>query len=105
MEIFAYSPDGLTLAITDRHNHTVKLWDVTTGKLKFRLEHRHATNIAYSPDGLTLASTNWSDTVKLWDATTGKLKTSFASRLTLDIYSVKYSPDGLTLALYKLCKG
>ena len=108
---FAYSPDGLTLAITDRENDTVTLWDATTGKLKFRIEHRSAQDIAYSPDGLTLASTNWSDTVTLWDATTGKLKTSFTSGLTRItgltriIYSVKYSPDGLTLALYDATGG
>ena len=109
---FAYSPDSLTLAITDEKNDTVKLWDVTTGKLKFRLEHRSVFGIAYSPDGLTLVSAGSpnsltfvsagrrTSTVKLWDTTTGELKTSFTFELTHSIFFVEYSPDGLTLALW-----
>ena len=99
----AFSPDGRTLAGGGKHNHTVSLWDVNTGRLKatFGDKDDYVLQIAYSPDGLTIASTISGgfddDIVKLWDTTTGRLKVSF----TLPEYPRKmdFSADGRTLAI------
>ncbi len=103
----AFAPDGKTLAGCD-YQGTVTLWDVTSGKVRTRLQHKEgqaASCLALSPDGTTLAvgvgprssHTVEAGEVVLWDmATTTK-------RLTLrghvgNILSVAFSADGKLLA-------
>jgi|TARA_B100001964_G_scaffold243989_1_gene323758 WD40 repeat protein len=76
----AFSPDSNTLA-SGSLDTTVKLWDVTTRKLKMTLKgHTHETYfIAFSSDGKTLASATRNETIKLWDVTMGKLRTTLHS--------------------------
>jgi WD40 repeat protein len=64
----AYSPDGKTLA-TSFSDHTIKLWDVATGKERAILNgHKDAVLcLALSPDSRTLASGGEDKTIKLWD--------------------------------------
>ena len=67
--VFAYSPDGNTIA-TASGDHTVRLWDTTTGTLINTLKgHTHVVHsVAYSPDGNTIATGSGDKTVRLWDA-------------------------------------
>ncbi|MHC5743364.1 MAG: WD40 repeat domain-containing protein [Nostoc sp.] len=53
-------------------NHSLKLWNINTGKLINTLAgHRsHVCAIAFSPDGQHLASGSADGTVKLWDLNT-----------------------------------
>jgi WD40 repeat protein len=94
----AFSPDGKTLA-SGSWDHTIKLWDVQTGKEQATLKgHNSAVGaVAYSPDGKTLASGSGDKTIKLWDAQTGKEQATL-ERHTGGVIAVVYSPDGKTLA-------
>jgi WD40 repeat protein len=60
------SPDGKTLASTDKDN-TIKVWDVPTRKERFTLQGVEAV---FSPDGKTL--TTKGETIRHWDAATGQ---------------------------------
>jgi WD40 repeat protein len=109
----AFSPDGRALASSSRDG-TVKLWDLTTGRVRATLEAHPrgwVNAVAFSPDGRTIATGSGGYSVspggeldrdrtggvKLWDVGTGRL------RATLDVPSgivgtLTFSQDGLTLA-------
>jgi WD40 repeat protein len=74
-EVFslAFGPDGKTVA-SGNWGHTIKLWDVATGKnTAFLFGHTgHVRSVAFSPDGKTLASGSSDKTIKLWDLKTCK---------------------------------
>ena len=93
-----YSPSGTTLA-SGSWDHTIRLWDVHTGRLLRTLEGHTGSveNIAFSPNGLTLASGSSDDTIRLWDPITGRHKRTIHGR-SYSIPSIAYSPDGETLA-------
>ncbi|MEH2303969.1 protein kinase domain-containing protein [Nostoc sp.] len=94
----AFSPDGQILASASS-DRTIKLWNVTTGKLlQSLLGHSNSVNsVAFSPDGQTLASASSDGTIKLWNVTTGKLLQSLLGHSN-SVNSVAFSPDGQTLA-------
>src|SRR5207244_4291807 len=97
----AFSPDGKLLA-TASFDHTLKLWDVASGK---ELKTYGGTGghtkqviaVAFNQDGSLLASGSTDNTLKVWDvpinAPIRSLKTSDA------VSAVALSPDGLKLAV------
>jgi WD40 repeat protein len=94
----AFSPDGKTIA-SGCEDHTIKLWDVASGKEIRTLDHHTgwAYSVVFSPDGKTLASGSWDRTVKLWDVASGEELKTLAGHSGL-VTSVAFSPDGKTLA-------
>ncbi len=92
----AFAPDSKTWAYADRHDKTIPLYDVGSGKeiRRFEGHSKAAQTVAFSPDGKTLASTSQDGTLRFWDTATGKLLPQqgkfYADYLT-------YFPDGKSL--------
>ena len=63
----SFSQDGTKVA-SGSDDKTVKLWDVTSGKLQRIFEgHSDGVNgVSFSPDGTKIASASFDKSVKLW---------------------------------------
>jgi WD40 repeat protein/serine/threonine protein kinase len=92
----AVSPRVDTLA-TANSDHTVKIWNLTSGLLVNQLKTGRVVAMALSPDGLTLAATDWSLPVRLWDITTTQQIGSLTNNQSR-VWSLEFSPDGGSLA-------
>ncbi|MEG4142576.1 nSTAND1 domain-containing NTPase [Microcoleus sp. Pol7_B1] len=94
----SFSPNGKLLA-TASSDHTVKLWDTSTGQQIHTLSgHTDSVNaVRFSPNGKLLATASDDKTVKLWDTTTGKQINTLSGH-TASVYLVSFSPNGKLLA-------
>ena len=93
----AFSPDGQTLASTDR-DATVQLWDVETGNLlkTFTGNGQEFRAVAFSPDGQLLATGGWISAIHLWDVQTGRLLKTLPEKYGVE--TLAFSPRGRFLA-------
>ncbi len=69
----SFDPDSLMVA-TGSMDHTVKLWDIETGRELFNLaEHKaEIVTLNFNYDGDKLITASFDNTAKIWDVWSGK---------------------------------
>jgi WD40 repeat protein len=117
LDAYAISPDGHWLAATqEAEPSTVKVWDVTTGRLAYGLPYstpqsqREATfALAFSADsrllvaGRGLSSINIKQTIRVWELGAGKQMAAFEAESGVRFVSTSQfalSPDSRWIACY-----
>lgn len=99
----AFSPDSKLLAAGahDRAGNAVKIWEVSSGRLRLTLRGSNSNNsIAFSPDGRFLAA-GGSGFIRIWEVATGKeVRLLPLSQLHHPqvVFAIAFSPDGRWLA-------
>lgn len=94
----AFASCGSLLA-SGSNDKTVKLWDITSGRVQQTLTGHTSgvQGLSFSPDGMVLASASEDETVRLWD-----VRTNGAALQSLNqsswVENVAISPDGKMLA-------
>ena len=90
----AWSPDGRR-ALSGASDHTVRVWDLETGRCERVLEGHTARvwGVAWSPDGRRALSGAEDHTVRVWDLETGRCERVLEGH-TAPVWGVAWSPDG-----------
>ncbi|MEL6438181.1 MAG: NB-ARC domain-containing protein [Cyanobacteria bacterium J06621_8] len=78
---------------------TIKIWDVSTGKVIKTLQGHEAAvrSIIFASDGQTIASGSDDGTIRIWDIDTGR-NLKILREHQAEIWSIALNPDGRILA-------
>jgi WD40 repeat protein/serine/threonine protein kinase/tetratricopeptide (TPR) repeat protein len=91
----AMSSDGKRIASGGQTDHTIKIWDVLTGRELLAIPEAHVDiirSLSFSPDGKRLVSGSEDKNVKVWDVETGAaMRTVHADS---SVKAISISPDG-----------
>lgn len=98
-----FSPDGNTLAVAERKESRISIWDVKQRKRQKVLKgHLQSLSLAFSPDGKLLASGEasavWTGELRVWNWSEEKELISLTSMIAGPVKCLAFSPDGKTLA-------
>lgn len=106
VESLVISPDNKTLAGGDGFDHTIKVWDLTTGQTLYTLEASSAVKVfrlAISPNGQLIAGSGF-DGIQFWNYATGEHVQIISKFSNLrfhehldNVTCPTFSPDGKTL--------
>ncbi len=94
----AISPDG-TWALSGGHDHTLRQWEVATGKVQRTFEG-HSNSIwrcAISPDGRWFISASADQSLRVWDVETGEVRHIFTAHSD-QVNGCAISPNGRYIA-------
>ncbi len=95
----SYSPDGKWIA-TGSWDHSVKIWEVSTGKVIHKLEGEHTgavNSVTFSNDGTQLLTASDDGTAILWNIESGKAVRKFEGHSD-SVLAATFSHDGLLIA-------
>jgi RNA polymerase sigma factor (sigma-70 family) len=107
----AVSADGRVLALVDRSQRRVDLWDLTTGQRFAACQgpsREEAPSkldrdiwfygLTLAPDGRTLVTLNVDDVVQLWEVSTGQEIRHWGKPRNIQGALLAFAPDGRTVA-------
>jgi len=105
VEAFAFSPDGKSMAVTQRAKN-LTVWNITNPEdpiLRYSVElEQEAHSVTYHPEGGQIAIGMLGQAL-LVDAKTGEILFSpqgYTSLTSGSVYGLQYSPDGVWLAAH-----
>jgi WD40 repeat protein len=97
-----FTPDGAAV-ITTADDHTIRIWEVRSGKPRLGLKGHTAgvTSLALTADGRTLASGSYDGTIRLWDIKTGTplRKLNVVNAHNRHTTALAFAPNGKVLAV------
>jgi WD40 repeat protein len=97
---FSFSQDGKLLA-SGSYDHTARIWDARTGKLRHVLQHTgYVLAERFSPDGRSLVTSSQDGAAYLWDVATGQRQLLLVGGpgAVGAVNAAAFSPDGTEIA-------
>ena len=92
------NPDIPLMLATASYDHTVKLWNATTGECirTFNMHTEPVYSVAFSPDGKHIASGSFDKRVRVWEIATGLLEKTY--RGDGGVFEVCWNQEGSKIA-------